>query len=263
MKYYLDTEFLEGAQKKLFGRTKPTIDLISIGIVAEDGREYYAISKDFNLKEAWNRYDLVDVKYGNTAPKGREKVYWIRENVLRPIFDEIWSKNSYKQHLHQIPYKFTYSNFKKLINLYGKSNKIIAIETRNFIMETGIDYGVGEHTYTPIDIYTYYGDYDWVAFCWLFGRMIDLPTGFPMYSRDLKQILDEKAGAKDWYYGRDIWSNTNTGSRELQKGDYPATLQDKIEKIKRHDDYPQPENEHNALADARWNKKLYEFLQSY
>ena len=55
MKYFIDTEFLEGTQRKGFmgmGKTKPTIDLISIGIVCEDGREYYAISKDFNLKEA-------------------------------------------------------------------------------------------------------------------------------------------------------------------------------------------------------------------
>ena len=59
MKYFIDTEFLEGTQKKWFGETKPTIDLISIGIVGEDGREYYAISKDFNIKEAWNRYDKV------------------------------------------------------------------------------------------------------------------------------------------------------------------------------------------------------------
>ena len=36
MKYFLDTEFLEGSQKTWFGHTKPTIDLISIGIVAED-----------------------------------------------------------------------------------------------------------------------------------------------------------------------------------------------------------------------------------
>lgn len=33
MKYFLDTEFHEDGK---------TIDLISIGIVAEDGREYYA-----------------------------------------------------------------------------------------------------------------------------------------------------------------------------------------------------------------------------
>ena len=55
MKYFYDTEFLEGTQKKRWwniGKQKPTIDLISIGVVCEDGREYYAISKDFNLKEA-------------------------------------------------------------------------------------------------------------------------------------------------------------------------------------------------------------------
>ena len=66
MKYFLDTEFLEGTQQrrlcsielpKLFD-TKNTIDLISIGIVAEDGREYYAISKDFNGIKFRNRWKL-------------------------------------------------------------------------------------------------------------------------------------------------------------------------------------------------------------
>ena len=55
---------------KIFGLNIPkwlvkpnsTIQPISVGIVAEDGREYYAISKEFNLKEAWNRYDLVEKK---------------------------------------------------------------------------------------------------------------------------------------------------------------------------------------------------------
>jgi len=37
----------------------------------------------------------------------------------------------------------------------------------------------------------YYADYDWVAFCQLFGKMIDLPKGWPMYCRDLKQLCDE------------------------------------------------------------------------
>ena len=42
MKYFIDTEFLEGTQKEKFPlslfrkQIKPTIDLISIGIVAED-----------------------------------------------------------------------------------------------------------------------------------------------------------------------------------------------------------------------------------
>lgn len=47
MKYYIDTEFLEGTQKEGFlislfrKEKKPTIDLISIGLISEDNREYY------------------------------------------------------------------------------------------------------------------------------------------------------------------------------------------------------------------------------
>lgn len=43
MKYFYDTEFIEDGK---------TIDLVSIGIIAEDGRTYYAISKEFNPKKA-------------------------------------------------------------------------------------------------------------------------------------------------------------------------------------------------------------------
>ena len=86
MKIYYDTEFLEGTQDiRLFGiktglKTKPTIDLISIGMVNQTGEEHYAISKDFNLKEAWNRYDIVD-RWMPLDDLGNEtliktKVYW-------------------------------------------------------------------------------------------------------------------------------------------------------------------------------------------
>jgi hypothetical protein len=43
MKYFFDTEFIEDGK---------TIDLISIGIVAEDGREYYAICNEFDPMKA-------------------------------------------------------------------------------------------------------------------------------------------------------------------------------------------------------------------
>ena len=98
-----------------------------------------------------------------------------------------------------------------------------------------------------VEFYAYYGSYDWVAFCWLFGKMIDLPKGFPMYCNDLKQIMDEKA---------------NT----LNEGwDVPISevkLEDKIKHLKSFANYPKQSNEHNALADAKWNKKLYDFLNS-
>ena len=44
-KFFYDTEFNEGVSGNL---DKPTIDLISIGIVDENGNEYYAISNEFD-----------------------------------------------------------------------------------------------------------------------------------------------------------------------------------------------------------------------
>lgn len=266
MNYYLDTEFLEGNQKKLFRSTKPTIDLISIGIVAEDCREYYAISKDFNLKEAWNRYDEVPEEVDGSY----KKIYWLRENVLKPIFLDLCniengiSKSSVKINGENFTgHDFTYKNFKRLLNKHGKANKEIAKEIIDFIKSEPLKMKGSKGTiilsdesahnirrgYLEPKFYGYYADYDWVVFCWLFGRMIDLPEGFPMYCRDLKQLLDEKADiyvenkikepivSSDWY------------------GDYC------VDELKRHPNYPKQENKHNALADAKWNKKLHEFLK--
>lgn len=266
MKYFIDTEFLEGPQDKRFlglkyGKTKPTIDLISIAIVEEDkptfsnragfsdstirGREYYAISKDFNLREAWNRYNL---KVNKHYPKGPKyiKEYWIRENVIIPILKELAEKEGIWAH-GEDDY-FTYKIAKKLINKYGKTNEQIAQEIRNFIMAEKYNSGgmvlLGDfypNEYPEPEFYAYYADYDWVGFCWLFGRMIDLPKGFPMYCRDLKQISDEK-------YIKNKKKYKDGGGKNF------------ISKLSNHPDYPKQSNEHNALDDARWNKKLYKFL---
>ena len=201
MKYFYDTEFLEGKQDRRFlgikyGKTLPTIDLISIGIVCEDGREYYAISKDYNLKEAWNRFDL---NYGSGDQRNLSptKIYWIRDNILRPIFYEMHGKDI---NFYNIEKYFTYSGFKKLIRKYGKSNKQIAEEVCDFIdarlsgnsiiMPGGTS--IKQVMTTNVEFYGYYSDYDHVVFCWLFGKMIDLPKGFPMYTIDLKQEFDRQ-----------------------------------------------------------------------
>ncbi|SFJ68488.1 3'-5' exoribonuclease [Methylobacterium brachiatum] len=39
------------------------------------------------------------------------------------------------------------------------------------------------------EFWAYYASYDWVALCQLYGRMIDLPDGFPMFVRDLQQAI--------------------------------------------------------------------------
>lgn len=75
-----------------------------------------------------------------------------------------------------------------------------------------------------IRFWGYYADYDWVVLCQLFGRMIDLPKGWPMYCRDIKQWADAFGNPKLPEQGKD---------------------------------------EHHALADARWNKRAWEFLLGY
>lgn len=230
-KYFIDTEFIEGCQAKRFcgipyGKTKPTIDLISIGIVNEEGKEYCAISKDFNLKEAWNRWQINGYEKrdaGMTRVPIRE--YWIRDNVLMPVWIYL---TQCKDALHTPDInKFAYKSLKKLIKKYGKSNDEIAKEIKGAIyapwtqpQELG-----GDGSFTPKDVefYGYFADYDWVVFCWLFGLMIDLPKGFPYYCLDLKQMMYER--------GLD--------------GEWKRTV------------CPDTEEEHDALADARWNLKLY------
>jgi len=241
MRYFYDTEFLEGKQDKKFlgikyGETPPTIDLISIGIVCEDGREYYAISKDFNLKEAWNRWQqrTGEGDRNNIEPK----LYWIRENVLKPLMQD--ARYRYDWPLTDTSDRFKgrydYKDFKYLINKYGKSNKKIAEEICDFI-----DARVSGNTIimpgetsikqvmtTNVEFYAYYADYDWVVFCWLFGKMIDLPKGFPMYTIDLKQELERK---------RIIYDNT--------------TQNIYWEKLEDHKTYPKQINEHSSIYDAK------------
>lgn len=262
MKYYLDTEFLEGTQsKKMFGitlKTPPTIDLISIGIVCEDDREYYCVSKDFNLKEAWDRFDLknddsVGVRIGCLPTK--KKVYWLRENVLDKIFRELLSIEmeeyfSEKEEGTKRPStEFTCKRLEELINQHGKSNKEIAKDVIAFCRPTSTKAKLcGVEVIEPVDFpifYGHYADYDWVVFCWLFGKMTNLPEGFPMYCRDLKQILDGRA---------------SSFSRELIEKE--QDIQTIVDYIKNRPDYPKqdPGATHSAIEDARWNKDFHQFL---
>jgi len=164
MKFYLDTEFIES------GPSKP-IQLISLGMVSEDGREFYAISSEFH--------------YDDASP-------WVKENVLATLEPaEVVPRQSLRQ---------------------------IGIAIIHFVF--GPDVNTSK---VKPEFWGYYSDYDWVVFCQIFGTMMDLPTNFPMYCRDLKQWCDD------------------LGNPEL-----PA----------------QGKGEHNAISDARWNKQAWEFLMN-
>lgn len=150
MKIWFDTEFIEDGR---------TIDLLSIGMVREDGDELY--------------FENAEVDRTRASP-------WVKENVI--------------PHLTGLRYSRWY----------------IANEITRF---------AGEKP----EFWAYYADYDWVVLCQVFGTMMDLPKGWPMYCRDIKQLCDSLGNPK-----------------------LPA----------------QGKGEHHALADARWNKLAFEFLAS-
>lgn len=256
MKYFFDTEFHERIKSPFFGKKHHLMELISIGIVDQDGREYYAISCDFDLKAAW-------------------KNEWLRENVLKPIHEELCEiENQYPTvriwfgHLWE---SFTYSSMKTLISWHGKHNDQIAAEIFDFVNPDlgfhvsgynnsefrnpehpmslhferhNIDL-IKDHYYAQPEFYAYYADYDWVLLCSLFGSMMNLPPGFPMHCKDLKQYLDQAATLVP-----DI-------------NDLEPTLKNKLLILKVNGNYPVNKGEHNALADAKWNHELYHFLNAF
>ena len=87
--------------------------------------------------------------------------------------------------------------------------------------------------------------------------MIDLPSGFPYYCRDLIQIEHE------------IDSKLSTVMVDTAKIPENVTIEEYVKmfnpmylKVKDRKGYPKQTNEHNALADAIFCKDLYNFLNS-
>jgi hypothetical protein len=198
MRYWFDTEFCEDGR---------TIDLISIGIVAEDGREYYAVSQEFNGVKVFDNP-------------------WLVENVV-PFLP-------YKRVI-EIPGDYTDSDISRFPRTWveaepdystglWKPRGLIRQEVIRFLSNLplgGCTYPRDDWEPEKPEIWAYYADYDWVALCQLFGKMIDLPRGFPMYCRDIKQLADM------------------LGNPKLPEQDSA---------------------EHHALADARWNRIAWKFL---
>lgn len=178
MKFYIDTEFYER------GYIHP-IQLISIGLVSEDSREYYAEIEGVHVDELslWLKDNVVPHLSGKQKPRKQ-----IAEEVL--------------QFLGQ-----------KACTTCNKQD-VRCTDCR----------GSGGVFDSAPEFWGYFADYDWVLFCQLFGSMIELPKGLPMYCNDLKQLAN---------------------MLHVPRAAYPKQAESTL---------------HNALADARWNKQLHEFL---
>lgn len=154
-----DTEFLEDGQ---------TIDLISIGLVADDGREYYAVSSD----APWTLIKKHD---------------WLMRNVMPSL--PITGRKSLDGYLANHPNSYPRPPVEfvgpDLSSTLVKPQWVIANEVREFILAT-----------PDPALWAWYAAYDHVALCQLWGPMINLPKGIPMWTNDLKQEA-ERLGNPD------------------------------------------------------------------
>lgn len=139
MRYFYDTEFVEDGR---------TIDLISIGIVAEDGREYYAVV---------NNPATIQRAIGHE---------WLVANVLPAL------PVKPKQEWRGWAWDATHFDCSRI-----KDSAAIAADVSTFLLS-----GPG-----PVELWAWYGAYDHVALSQLWGSMADHPDGIPIWTNDLRQ----------------------------------------------------------------------------
>lgn len=147
MKIFYDTEFIEDGR---------TVEMISIGMVAEDGRELYAVSEEIRSGELHQR-----------------------------ICNQPWLMR------HVVP-GLPLDSDKKGIGWSSSSGDYFALDlSSNLIMPRRMIRNLAREfilaTPSP-ELWAWYGAYDHVALMQLFGRMVDRPNGIPMWTNDLKQL---------------------------------------------------------------------------
>lgn len=130
-RYFYDCEFIEDGR---------IIDLVSIGVVDEREREFYAVSTEFDASRA---------------------LPWVRRHVL----DKLPSPG----------------------NRAWRSRGRIREELYQFLMQP-----VREDPDERIELWAWYAAYDHVALAQLWGNMPALPRELPRFTKDLRQLWDEK-----------------------------------------------------------------------
>jgi hypothetical protein len=192
---YVDCEFID---------TGRDIDLISIGMVREDGEELYLVAQDTALMERASADDWLREHVIPSLP-GKCK-----ENLGVPMYD-LHPTPGARMRLGG-PYVWEWDekhpDAKSVMGRYQMKRQV-----RSFVLMT-----------KKPQLWAWYGAYDHVVIAQLFGRMHDLPEGFPMVTLDLKQ------------------EHLRLGSPKLPR---------------------QAEGEHNALADARHNARIAQWLKEY
>lgn len=188
MKYFLDCEFIEDGK---------TIDLISIGIVSSDGREFYAVNRDCDYSKASD---------------------WVEENVLTPIGLTKRGFLHYDESRTAIITRDTYQRSKTKEQIKNAILEYLSFEDIS---------KPAEEIFKQCKFWGEWCAYDWICFCQIFGTMMDLPQGLPMYCNDVIQYAA--------MFG-------------LTPDDLPPSLE--------------TDGNHNALLGAKTVKMRYEFIRN-
>lgn len=156
---------------------------------------------DSEFYEDGERIHLISIAF--VADDGRE---FYRENSefnWSIVPEDHWLQVNVRPHLD--------------VHLHGATRAEIAHDLKWFVWN-------GSTHADQNELWGYYADYDHVVLAQLFGRMVDMPEGFPWYTLDIKQEAHR------------------LGNPELPS---------------------QTSTEHHAGHDARWNKEAWKFLQDY
>lgn len=173
MDIYYDCEFVDDGW---------AIMPISIGLVAGDGREYYAV--------------FANMPFAMISARP-----WLVENVMPSLPVKPASAGG--------PWDEHHPDFQHV-----RQPQRIAEDVRQFITKD-----------KQASLWGWYSAYDHVMLAQLWGAMINLPLGVPMWTNDLKQEAER------------------LGNPELPGQDRELA--------------------HNALEDARWNKRVHGYLKGY
>ena len=149
---FYDTEFREDGR---------TIDLLSIGLVRETGESYYAVVSDADWEAVRKDHWLLNNVWPSLPVRGMR---------IKPV--SIGSKIE-----NRVDSAGTIDTSSSLV----KPKWVIANEVRDFL------------TATPdLELWAWYAAYDHVALAQLWGRMIGLPDGIPMWTNDLRQEAERQ-----------------------------------------------------------------------
>lgn len=145
-RYFIDLEFLERGPDF-------SIKAYSIGIVSEDGRQFYRETK-------WS-INTIDAKQ------------WVIDNVF----------TGFTHYNHKCSCK-TWANPDEDVEYRAPDCPLVSNEElkQDIITFFGDD--------KTIELWGYYSGYDYVVFSQIFGTMDDKPKNFPYYIRDLRQYAD-------------------------------------------------------------------------